>query len=140
MSRNIINLLAQLIALLVLIDLTSACGSIGTPAISTPTATPTPTVTRVLFIGNSLTVNNDLPGMFAKLAQSGNHVVEVDVSSAGGGTWEGHAKSGGATFGKLGRKKWDFVVLQEQSDYPAIAALRESRVYPAARCRDDRST
>jgi hypothetical protein len=35
--------------------------------------------TRVLFIGNSLTYTNDLPDMFAKLAQSGGQRVEVEM-------------------------------------------------------------
>jgi hypothetical protein len=87
---------------------------------------------RVLFIGNSLTYYNDLPGMFAGLAQSGGHAVQVDESSAGGGTWAGHTKSA-ITLGKIKQRKWDLVVLQEQSDYPAVAAQRQELVYPAVR-------
>lgn len=104
----------------------------STPTPPIPTATPTPAVIRVLFIGNSLTFYNDLPGMFARLAQSGGHVAQVDESSAGGGTLSGHTKSA-ITLGKIKQRKWDLVVLQEQSDYPAVAAQRQELVFPAAR-------
>ena len=34
--------------------------------------------TRVLFIGNSYTYTNDLPGTFVQLAQAGGHPVATD--------------------------------------------------------------
>ena len=149
---------AQTIVLITLMTLASACGPIATPTFPTatrtpaptptalptatatpaptpialPTTSPTPAMIRVLFIGNSLTFYNDLPGMFARLAQSGGHVAQVDESSAGGGTWAGHTKSA-ITLSKIKQRKWDLVVLQEQSDYPAVAAQRREIVYPAAR-------
>ena len=149
---------AQTIVLITLIALVSACGPAATPTFPTatrtpaptpttlptatstpaptpialPTTSPTPAMIRVLFIGNSLTFYNDLPGMFARLAQSGGHVAQVDESSAGGGTWAGHTKSA-ITLGKIKQRKWDLVVLQEQSDYTAVAAQRQELAYPAAR-------
>ena len=154
---------AQTIVLITLIALVSACGPAATPTFPTatctpaptptalPTATPTPAPTpialpttsptpamiRVLFIGNSLTYYNDLPGMFARLAQSGGHVAQVDESSAGGGTWAGHTKSA-ITLNKIKYRKWDLIVLQEQSDYPAVAAQRQELVYPAVRLLKDK--
>ncbi len=156
---------AQLIVLIVLMALVSACGLAATPvvptvtpmptptalptvtlmpmptpsALPTATSTPTPAKIRVLFIGNSLTAYNDLPGMFAELAQSGGHMVEVDMSYEGDGTWAGHVKSA-YTRNKITQKKWDLVVLQEQSDYPAIAAQRQERVYPALRVLKNRAS
>ena len=129
------KLLCKTISLITLITLVSACGPATTPVPSTATIVPTPTVpttTRVLFIGNSLTVDNNLPGMFVDLAQSGSHAVETGLSAAGGGTWAGHTTSA-LTLNMITQRKWDFIVLQEQSDYPAVAAQRQELVYPAAR-------
>lgn len=39
---------------------------------------------RILFIGNSYTFYNDLPGTFAELARAGGHQVEVQMVANGG--------------------------------------------------------
>lgn len=108
------------------------------PAPSTPALAPTPTsaaTARVLFIGNSLTFFNDLPGMFAELAQSDGHEVEVDMSAQGGWTWSHHATST-TTLEKIEQQNWDFVVLQEQSVISSIADQCNEHMYPAARLLD----
>ena len=104
-----------------------------------PTNTPMPTrpgPTRVLFVGNSLTFFHELPQVFAGLARAGGHSVEVDMAAKGGQTLSGHAKSSG-TLEKLTGQRWDFVVLQEQSRIPAIAAQRNGQMVPAARLLDE---
>jgi hypothetical protein len=88
--------------------------------------------TRVLFIGNSYTFVNDLPNTFAKLARSGGHKVEVGMSAQGGWTLSDHVGST-ETLNLLNSAKWNFVVLQEQSQIPAIAQVRNQEMYPAAR-------
>jgi hypothetical protein len=88
--------------------------------------------TRVLFIGNSYTFVNDLPSTFAKLAKSGGHKVEVGMSAQGGWTLSDHVGST-ETLNLLNSAKWNFVVLQEQSQIPAIAPVRNQEMYPAAR-------
>ena len=88
--------------------------------------------TRLLFIGNSYTYVNDLPAIFADLARSGGHRVEVGMVAEGGATLRDHAGSV-ATAAKLTSAKWDVVVLQEQSEIPSLEQLRESEMYPAAR-------
>ena len=88
--------------------------------------------TRVLFIGNSYTYVNDLPAMFAQLAQSGGHRVETGMVAVGGSTLGEHAASV-ATAAKLTSARWDLVVLQEQSQIPSVDQLRQSEMYPAAR-------
>jgi hypothetical protein len=88
--------------------------------------------TRVLFIGNSYTFVNDLPGTFASLARSGGHRVEVGMVADGGWTFAQHVASS-ATSGAIGSKPWNFIVLQEQSQIPSVPALREAQMYPAAR-------
>jgi hypothetical protein len=87
---------------------------------------------RVLFIGNSYTFVNDLPNTFAKLARSGGHKVEVGMSAQGGWRLADHAVSI-ETLHLLNSTKWNFVVLQEQSQIPAITQVRNQEMYPAAR-------
>ena len=91
-----------------------------------------PACTRVLFIGNSYTTVNDLPSVFAKLARSGGHRVDAGTAAGDGWTLENHASSP-ITAAKLAGKKWDIVVLQEQSQIPAIEQFRQAEMYPAAR-------
>src|SRR5690349_23029933 len=59
--------------------------------------------TRVLFIGNSYTSYNDLPGVLSRL---GNF--EVASRTPGGQTWEGHAAD--PEVAALIVKGWDYVV------------------------------
>src|SRR3989442_11351717 len=85
--------------------------------------------TRVLFIGNSYTYVNDLPAMFADLARSGGHRVEIGMVAEGGATLSDHAGSA-ATAAKLTAAKRDVVVLQEQSEIPSVDQVRPSDVEP----------
>jgi hypothetical protein len=87
---------------------------------------------RVLFIGNSYTMVNDLPSTFTQLACSGGHRVEAGMAANGGWTLANHVASP-ETLSKLNDAKWDFVILQEQSQIPAQAAARTYGMYPAAR-------
>jgi hypothetical protein len=70
----------------------------------------------VLFVGNSLTYTNDLPGMFKKLAaESSLHVdVEVTLIAPGGAFLYDHWKHGQA-LALLREKHPKFLVLQGQS-------------------------
>lgn len=88
--------------------------------------------TRVLFIGNSYTFVNDLPNTFAQLAESGGHKVEVGMAAQGGWRLTDHLQSTD-TLNFLNLKKWNFVVLQEQSQIPSVEHARAGQMYPAAR-------
>jgi hypothetical protein len=88
--------------------------------------------TRVLFIGNSYTFVNDLPNTFAKLARSGGHKVEVGMSAQGGWRLADHVGST-ETLNLSNSAKWNFVVLQEQSEFPSVQQARNQEMYPAAR-------
>ena len=88
--------------------------------------------TRILFIGNSYTYVNDLPGMFADLAASGKHPVETRTLAEGGWTLADHVNDKN-TLPTIQSEKWDYVVLQEQSEIPAIDSSRVAGMYPAAR-------
>ena len=89
-------------------------------------------VTHILFIGNSYTYVNDLPGTFAKLACSGGHQVQTGMAAQGGWTLAQHIDSD-QTLNTLQQQKWDYVVLQEQSEIPAIQSDRGQTMYPAVR-------
>jgi hypothetical protein len=78
-------------------------------------ATEPPHTTRVLFIGNSYTYFNNLPQIFAKLAEDGGQGhVETSMVAPGGWRLKDHWEKGSARK-LLDAEKWDFVVLQEQS-------------------------
>ena len=86
---------------------------------------------RVLFVGNSYTYENDLPAVFRHLARAGGHAVVTGMEANGGETLEGHVTStetpAAITAG------WQLVVLQEQSEIPAVASVRQQVMYPAVR-------
>jgi hypothetical protein len=88
--------------------------------------------TRVLFIGNSYTFANDLPGTFAGLARAGGHAVETGMVAEGGATL---ADAAGSTdvARAITSSRWGYVILQEQSVIPAVAWSRDGEMYPAAR-------
>jgi hypothetical protein len=94
--------------------------------------TDDPNCTRVLFIGNSYTYVNDLLGTFASLAKSGGQRVETDVSAQGGMMLAQHVQST-ETLDKLKSTQWKFVVLQEQSEVPAVMEVRNAQMYPPVR-------
>jgi hypothetical protein len=86
---------------------------------------------RVLFIGNSFTSVNDLPGTFAALAKAGGHPIQTGMSAPGGWTLAQHLTTR-QTLDALQSSKWDFVILQEQSDIPSMEQERVQEMYPAA--------
>jgi hypothetical protein len=90
---------------------------------------------RVLFIGNSHTYVNDLPGLFFGLSEAGGRLVRVDTSAFAGYSLEDHTNTQ-ATLDKIAQDSWDFVALQEQSVIPTIHYWRYNSMYPAARLLD----
>src|SRR5262249_39693411 len=71
--------------------------------------------TRVLFIGNSYTYFNNLPEVFARLAEAGHGgKIETTMVAPGGWRLKDHWEKGTGR-GLLESGNWDFVVLQEQS-------------------------
>lgn len=73
---------------------------------------------NVLFIGNSLTYYNDLPKMVAALAKADKQrPLHYERETPGGCTFEKHWKDGKA-LAKIQSRKWDYVVLQDNSQGP----------------------
>jgi hypothetical protein len=87
---------------------------------------------RVLFIGNSHTYVNDLPGLFLGLSKAGGKTVRTDASTFGGYSLEDHTHTQ-TTLDKIAQNSWSFVVLQEQSVIPTIHYWRYNSMYPASR-------
>ena len=77
-------------------------------------APPAAQALRLLFIGNSYTYVNNLPEVFAKLAEAGHHEVETVMVAPGGWRLQDHWDKGEASK-VLHGGRWDYVVLQEQS-------------------------
>ena len=111
-------------AILLVLALSASAGC-GLPTDSAP-------CTRVLFIGNSYTSVNDLPSVFADLARSGGHRVDAGRATADGARLADHASSS-STAAAMTSAKWNVVVLQEQSQIPAVEPFRQAEMYPAAR-------
>lgn len=70
--------------------------------------------TRVLFVGNSLTATNDLPGQLVQLANSAGKTVTVQSSAPGGFTFQQHTTHQ-PTLDLLNAGDYDWVVFQNQS-------------------------
>ncbi|MFC1975375.1 DUF4886 domain-containing protein [Chloroflexota bacterium] len=120
-------------------------GCRGTDVKPTATFTPAPPITpqwrdttlRILFIGNSYTnYHESLPQMFANLAQSGGHEVEVDVSAPGGWSLTRHIEAR-RTLSKIDAQ-WDLVVLQESGSIASVASKCKKQMYPAVHTLNER--
>lgn len=94
--------------------------------------------TEALFLGNSYTARNDLPGLVEGLAASGGHSMSTSRNTPGGNTL-GAPQSNGSphssnstSLGLISSSPWDVVVLQEQSYLPTLAFPRNQYMYPGA--------
>lgn len=80
---------------------------------------PTETDTTILFIGNSLTQRNDLPAMVERIAASRDIDVFTKMSARGSAKLVHHSRDSNVKQ-MLDETAWDYVVLQEQSQLPAL--------------------
>src|SRR4029077_21150520 len=78
---------------------------------------------NVLFVGNSFTARNDLPGLVAALAAAAGKPFRHQLVQAGGASLRAHWNAGHAAR-LIERGRFDVVVLQEQSTLPAKNAGR----------------
>src|SRR3954469_518165 len=78
---------------------------------------------RFLFVGNSFTARNDLPGLIAQLAGARGVKIEHALLSVGGASLRTHWNKGEAR-SAIERGKFDYVALQEQSTLPIKNASR----------------
>ena len=90
------------------------------------------TTKQVLFLGNSYTAANNLPQLTAQVALSCNDTLIYDSNTPGGYTFEMHTTNP-TTLAKIAIGNWDYVVLQEQSQLPALQNyVVEQDVFPYA--------
>jgi hypothetical protein len=78
---------------------------------------------KVLFIGNSFTARNDLPGLITWLAKARGKALEHSLITAGGASLRLHWNAGQAAEA-IRDGGYDAVVLQEQSTLPVKNASR----------------
>jgi hypothetical protein len=78
---------------------------------------------NVLFIGNSFTARNDLPGLIARLTEASGHHLRHQLISVGGASLRTHWNKGHAQ-NRIKEDDFDYVVLQEQSTLPVKNAMR----------------
>jgi len=74
---------------------------------------------KVLFIGNSYTYVNDLPGMFDALSTNLGKTVTVGSKTNGGFTFQNQYNDP-QTFTAMHQQEWNLVVLQAQSQEPSF--------------------
>ena len=90
---------------------------------------------RVLFVGNSFTYENDMPALVHRLGASSGRarpIFAVEYTAPGWRLRRAAADHGLETL--LRTVRWDWVVLQEQSEIPSLAPERRRRdMYPFAR-------
>merc|ERR1711970_25379 len=72
---------------------------------------------NILFLGNSYTYFNDLPGMVRSLAAAAGFSATVKSVAPGGQTLGGHVSS---SLGQITSGDWDVVVIQDQSQRPSF--------------------
>jgi hypothetical protein len=82
-----------------------------------------PAAINILFIGNSFTQRNDLPGMVSAMAAQQGVRVQNSLISAGGASLRNHWNAGQAAK-EIANGGYDYVVLQEQSTLPLKNARR----------------
>jgi hypothetical protein len=77
--------------------------------------------TRIMFLGNSYTYVNDLPGMLQAMADSAAYEPAFEVESiTGGGLWLLNHLENTTTMETVATGDFDYVVLQEQSYLPVL--------------------
>jgi len=87
---------------------------------------------RALFLGNSYTNYHNLPGITSDFAASMGDSLIVDMNTPGGYRLKGHSTNN-TSLNKINEGQWDYVVLQEQSQYPSFPQIQvEAEVYPYA--------
>jgi hypothetical protein len=89
--------------------------------VATPRKTAGPI--RALFIGNSFTARNNLPGLVSDLAAGRGIELEPRLLSMGGASLRMHWNKGQAQK-EIETRRYDWVVLQEQSTLPVKNAAR----------------
>ena len=106
----------------------TGCGGSGAPVEPPPMAAPA--TYRVLFIGNSLTYFNDLPGTVAGLAGSANVTIHVASVALPNLALIDHVEGSSGALEAIRQGRWNYVVLQQG---PSSLALSRDTLVLATR-------
>lgn len=85
---------------------------------------------RVLFLGNSYTYVNDLPGIIEEISNNEGKKIIHESVTPGGCTLFQHVESQNS-LSKIRKGNWDYVILQEQSQLPVIDYYRQNKLKPS---------
>lgn len=86
---------------------------------------------KVLFLGNSYTAAHNMPQLIAEAAKSTGDQIDVETNAMGGAKLKTHAE---ASIDYIKNQKWDFVVLQAQSQEPSFPLHQvQSETFPYAK-------
>jgi hypothetical protein len=88
---------------------------------------------RVMFVGNSFTFVNDLPGRLTAIAQSLGKTVESNLSAIGGYNLYSQLPEADPTTAALLAEEWDFIVLQDYSMLGTVQNARSIYFAPAVK-------
>lgn len=95
-------------------------------------ASKSQTTLKVLFLGNSYTSVNDLPGLTFQVTKSAGDSLVYSSNTPGGYTFNQHS-SNSTSISLINQGGWNYVVLQEQSQYPSFPdAQVQTEVFPYA--------
>ena len=125
-----LRVLAALVTIVAVMAASGACAQ--TPTVTCNASRADRGCVRVLFIGNSYTYVNNLPGTFASIAAKLGRAVYTDMIAPGGATLADHLKND-ETLSLIRNGHWTYVVLQEQSLMPVKTQSRTTVTLPAAR-------
>lgn len=102
-----------------LVTAAGACHNENDPAVQSPpvnvgdTSHQAPVVLNVLFIGNSLTYYNDLPGTLASIAAAAGDHIQVEMVAGPRMSLMDHLVPGGDAELAIRDGRWNYVVLQQ---------------------------
>lgn len=91
---------------------------------------------NVLFIGNSFTFGNDVPGLVEQIAEANGSTIDTTTIAEGGAFLDEHIQNPDV-IAAVSSGDYDIVVLQEQSMAPAHRETFTSRTLPAAKVLDE---
>ena len=75
----------------------------------------------VLFLGNSYTFYNNMPNLISQIALSLDDTLNPTSNTPGGWKLEDHAVQNSSSLQLLNQQKWDYVVMQAQSQEPSFS-------------------
>ncbi|MEM7038673.1 MAG: PKD domain-containing protein [Bacteroidota bacterium] len=98
----------------------------------TPVILSAQIVHKVLFLGNSYTYSNNLPGIIQSLAEAGGDSLYFDSNTPGGYQFQQHVTNA-TTLSRIAQDNWDYVIMQEQSQIPSFPQGQVQQIcYPHA--------